>query len=249
MKKHYIILGIVLFAGLLFIPTLLKRCEGPEVITGTTIIEPSTLNSRIESIGKNRFAKPEYIALRNEITGYASARKISAMERDNYRFTLNIMLQKALALSYQFNLEHDCYATNMAELNSAGDTIKYPINALKTQQIIYKRFQAALNFSQRLLVFCSGQYSVEGANKLINGYNQAISNSPYRNCSAIQNLKLKIAQEIDRFGNFYADYDIKIYQKINSGRTPEIEWYSESPTRLNELKSYRYYYNHFLTLE
>lgn len=231
MKKHYIILGIVLLAGLLFIPTLLKRCEGPVVETGNTIIEPSTLNSRIESIGKNRFAKPEYIALRNEITGYASARKISAMERDNYRFTLNIMLQKALALSYKYNLEHDCYATNMAELNSAGDTIKYPINALKTQQIIYKRFQAALNFSRRLLVFCSGQYSVEGADKLKGDYSNIISGQSFIRCSRIQQIKNEINQECDVFGIFDVNFNaiVKLkdyyYYPLDGPQLTKYRWY------------------------
>jgi hypothetical protein len=232
MKKHYIILGIVLLAGLFFIPTLLKRCEGPVVPVEELTEEPSTLNSRIESIGENRFAKSEYIALRNEITGYASARKISAMERDNYRSTLNRMLQKALALSYKYNFEHDCYATNMAELNSAGDTIKTPINTLKTQQIIYKRFQSALNFRQRLLVFCSGQYSAEGANKLKGDYSNIISGQPFIRCSRIQQLKKEINQECDVFGIFHGNYNEIVvvrkeyyYYKLDGPQLTKYRWY------------------------
>ena len=232
MKKHYIILGIVLLAGLFFIPTLLKRCDGPVVPAEELTEEPSTLNSRIETIGENRFAKSEYIALRNEITGYASARKISAMERDNYRSTLNIMLQKALALSYKYNLEHDCYATNMAELNSAGDSIKNPIYTLKTQQIIYKRFQAALNFSQRLLAFCSGQYSAEGANKLKGDYTNIISRQSFTRCSRIQQIKNQINQECDVFGIFHVNFNAIVeeqndyfYYPLDGPQLTKYRWY------------------------
>ena len=73
MKKHYIILGIVLLAGLFFIPALIKSGPDDGGSGGGTGPGDSELSKRIEEIGKKPFEKEDFFALSNEITGLSSA--------------------------------------------------------------------------------------------------------------------------------------------------------------------------------
>jgi hypothetical protein len=241
MKKHYIIIGIVLVSVLFFIPTVLKKFERSK--NGTVLQnDPLTLNTRIEKIGQNPWDRVTYEALIGEIDGLASDQKISASERDSYRSTLNINMQKALAISYEKSLSENCYASKM-DFRKASDTISNPIAVLSKQKNTYRRYKQVLGFKSSLYNFLSRKYSEIEATSLINNYRKAFSGEPFQNCSAIQKLKIEIAQKVSKLRSFDADYKIKILNK----EFPETFYYSDNDSRMAELKSYAHYYQDFLT--
>ena len=212
MKKHYIILGIVLLAGLFFIPALIKSGPDDGGSGGGTGPGDSELSKRIEEIGKKPFEKEDFFALSNEITGLSSAQEINTTERDNYRSTLNIMLQKALAISYE-KISKNCYATKISELKAAGDTINKPIEKLKTQQAIHKRYEQALNYRQRINGFLKGQYTESGVTNLKAEYESIISGQVFKNCSKLLQIKNEIRTECAVFRYFSQNFDAIVSQQ------------------------------------
>ena len=243
MKKHYIIIGIILLSALFFIPAVIKKYNSSK---GGTDVEndPSTLNARIEKIGQNPWDQVSYDALIGEINGLASDQQISASERDNYRSTLNINMQNALAISYKKSLSESCYATNTVILNRASDTISNPISELSRQKSIYISYKRALGFKTTLNIFLSNMYSEEGATKLKNSFLRAYTGQAFQNCSNIQTLKIEIDQKLTDFKKFVADYNFK----LKSG-DPDFDYYNDDPVLLSELKSHSFYYKEFLSLK
>jgi hypothetical protein len=241
MKKHYIIIGIVLISALFFIPAVIKKYKQSNGGSGEGP-NPTTLNERIEKIGQNPWDQVSYDALIWEINGLASDQQISASERDNYRSTLNINMQKALAISFKKALTESCYSSKM-DFKKASDTISNPIAELSKQKNTYRRYKQVLGFKSNLYSFLSRKYSETEATSLINNYRKAFSGEPFQNCSTIQNLKNEIVQKVSRLQSFDADYKIKILNK----EFPETFYYSDNVSRMAELKSYAYYYQDFLT--
>jgi hypothetical protein len=243
MKKHYIIIGIVLISVLFFIPAVIKKYNSSK---GGSDLEndPSTLNARIEKIGENTWDQVAYDALIGEINGLASDQQISVSERDSYRSTLNINMQKALAISYKKSLTENCYASNMTLLKNASDTISNPIAELSHQKSLYSKYKRALSFKTTLHVFLSNKYSDEGATRLKNSFQNAHIGQAFQNCSNIQSLKIEIDQKLTDFKKFVADYNFK----IKSG-DPDFDYYNDDPVLLSELKSHSFYYKEFLSLQ
>lgn len=241
MKKHYIIIGIVLISALFFIPAVIKKYNPSNRGSGGGP-NPTTLNERIENIGQNPWDQVLYEALIGEIDGLASDQQISVSERDNFRSTLNINMQKALAISYKKALTESCYSSKM-DFKKASDTISNPIAELNKQKNTYRRYKQVLGFKSSLYNFLSRKYSEIEAASLINNYRKAFSGEPFQNCSAIQNLKNEIAQKVSKLRSFDADYKIKILNK----EFPETFYYSDNDSRMAELKSYAFYYQDFLT--
>lgn len=243
MKKHYIIIGIVLLSALFFIPAVIKKYNPSK---GGTDVEndPSTLNERIEKIGQNPWDQVLYEALIGEIDGLASDQQISASERDNYRSTLNINMQKALAISFKKALTESCYSSKM-DFKKTSDTISKPIAELSNQKNTYRKYKQVLGFKSNLYSFLSRKYSEIEATSLINNYRKAFSGEPFQNCASIQNLKNEIAQKVSKLRSFDADYDIKINQKSR----PDTSYYRKNPSLMAELKSYSFYYQDFLSIK
>lgn len=243
MKKHYIIIGVVLVSALFFIPAIIKRFN--DVGTGTEqSADPSTLNDRIGKIGQNPWDEKLYKSLSSEISGLASAQQISASERNNYRSTLNINMQRALALSFKTSMEESCYTDNVDALLRSSDTITNPIAELSKQRSIYTRFKNVLKFSRKLNVLLANQYDENAATTLKRDYQSAYANEPFRNCVSIQNLKNEIEQKTTSFKNFVADYKIKIKKD-----RPDFDYYNYNPELLAQLKRYNYYYKEFISLQ
>jgi hypothetical protein len=241
MKKHYIIIGIVLVSALFFIPSLIMKYNQSNA--GSDGDEnPTTLNARIEEIGQNPWDQSNYDALIGEIDGLASDQQISASERDSYRSTLNINMQKALAMSYKKALTESCYASNM-DFKIASDTISNPILELSKQKNTYRKYKYVIGFKSNLYNFLSKKYSELEAENLINNYRNAYAGELFQSCSAIQNLKNEIAQKVAKLRSFDAYYKIKILNK----EFPETFYYSDNENRMAELKAYSYYYQDFLT--
>ena len=249
MKKHYIIIGILLVAALFFIPVLINS-NSEETAGGTK--EPPTesnLNERIEEIGNQPWSREDYEELINEIIGYASDQQISVSERDNYRYTLNINMQKALALSFEKSLSESCYSDNMDNILASSDTISNPIKELTKQKNIYYKYIKVLGYKNRLNSFLSDKYTDVAAINLKSAYQMAYSNEPFRNCSKIQNLKLEIAKKTNRLRDFQADFEIIITKKVENKEYPDFDYYNDDPDLLSELKKYNYYYQEFLSLQ
>jgi hypothetical protein len=232
MKKHYIIIGIVLISALFFIPAVVKKYNqqnggsdgGPN---------PTTLNERIEKIGQNPWDQVSYDALIGEINGLASDQQISASERDNYRSTLNINMQKALAISFKKALTESCYSSKM-DFKKATDTISNPIMELSQQKGVYRKFRSALDYKLKLNYFLSGKYSDGEANKLISGFSSLINGEPFLRCSTIQSLRKNIQQECVTFkefdNNFNQIVNVKnnyFYYDVNSLPISKYNWYKK----------------------
>ncbi len=243
MKKHYIIIGVVLISALFFIPALIKKFnDSSDDIEKSA--DPSTLNERIGKIGQNQWDEKLYKSLSSEISGLASAQQISASERNNYRSTLNINMQRALALSFKTSMEESCYTDNVDALLRSSDTITNPIAELSKQRSIYTRFKNVLKFSRKLNVLLANQYDENAATTLKRDYQSAYANEPFRNCTSIQNLKYEIDQNTTSFRNFVADYKIKIKTAF-----PEFDYYNYNPKLMVQLKKYSFYYNEFIALQ
>ena len=242
MKKHYIIIGIVLVSVIFFIPAVIKKYNSSKV--GTDIEnDPSTLNARIEKIGQNPWEQTKYDSLMSEISGLASDEQISTSAADSYRGTLNINMQNALAISYKKSLTESCYATDITILNRASDTISNPIPELNRQKSIYKSYKRALGFKTTLNILLAKKYSESESIKLKNAFQSSYSGEPFRNCTSIRNLKNEIDQKVSSLRDFDADYKIKIIDK----EFPETFFYTSNESRMTQLKRYDYYYQDFLT--
>ena len=243
MKKHYIIIGVVLVSALFFIPAIIKRFN--DAGTGTEqSADPSTLNERIGKIGQNPWDEKLYKSLSSEISGLASAQQISASERNNYRSTLNINMQRALALSFKTSMEESCYTDNVDALLRSSDTISNPIAELSKQRSTYTRFKNVLKFSRKLNALLSKQYDDNAATTLKRDYQSAYANEPFRNCASIKNLKNEIDQKTTSFKNFVADYKIKI-----KSADPDFDYYNDNDHLLAQLKKYSFYYKEFISLQ
>jgi hypothetical protein len=243
MKKHYIIIGIVLISALFFIPAVIKKYNSSK--SGSDLENnPSTLNARIEIIGENPWDQTKYDSLMSEISGLVSDEQISTSAADSYRGTLNINMQKALAISYKKSLTESCYSSKM-DFKKASDTISNPIAELGEQKNTYRRYKQVLGFKSSLYNFLSRKYNEIEAARLINNYRKAFSGEPFQNCLAIQNLKNEIAQKVSKLRSFDADYDIKINQKSR----PDTSYYRKNPSLMAELKSYSFYYQDFLSIK
>ena len=243
MKKHYIIIGVVLVSFLFFIPAIMKKFNA----TGTeseNSLDPSTLNERIGQIGQNQWDEQLYKSLRSEISGLASDRKISASERDNYRTTLNINMQRALVRSFAYSLNETCYSDEVESLVRASDTISKPIADLSAQRSIYNRFKSVHEFSRKLNVLLSKQYDENAVATLKKDYQSSYVNEPFRDCSSIQNLKNEIVEKTISFKNFVVDYKIKI-----KSAHPDFDYYNDDPKLLAQLKKYSFYYKEFIALQ
>jgi hypothetical protein len=209
MKKHYFIIGIVLISALFFIPAVIKKYNTSK--GGSDLENESlTLNTHIERIGENPWDQTKYDSLMSEISGLVSDEQISTSAADSYRGTLNINMQKALAISYKKSLTENCYATNTKILNDASDTISNPIPELSHQKSLYSKYKRALSFKTTLYVFLSNKYSDEGATRLKNSFQNAHRGQAFQNCSNIQSLKIEIDQKLTDFKKFLADYNFKI---------------------------------------
>ena len=232
MKKHYIIIGVVLISALFFVPAVIKKYNSSKSGTGVEN-DPSTLNARIEKIGQNPWDQVSYDALIGEINGLASDQQISASERDNYRSTLNINMQKALAISYKKSLTESCYSSKM-NFKKASDTISNPIMELSQQKGVYRKFRTALDYKRKLNYFLSGKYSDGEANALINSFSSLINGEPFVSCSSIQSLRKNIQQECVTFkefdNNFNQIVNVKnnyFYYEVNSMPISKYNWYKK----------------------
>jgi hypothetical protein len=242
MKKHYIIIGIVLVSALFFIPEIIKKLSGGTTVSRTEETPTETnLNERIEKLGQNPWSRTDYDVLATEITGYFSDQQINSSQRDDYYFNLNINMQKALALSFK-NALSNCFSSSITEIKKASDTIKQPIQELLNQKRIYQNYKRALDYKNNLNTFLAGKYSDQGASSLKNAYQQACDGQSFQNCAKIQNLKNEIAQKLAKFQSFHTDYYIKMPEK-----DPDIDYYLDNPSPMSELKSHSYYYKDFLS--
>jgi hypothetical protein len=231
MKKHYIIVGILLVSALFFIPAIVKKYNESK-IGNKQKEDASTLNERIEKFGQNSWSPEMYDALINEINGLASDQQISASERDSYRSNLNINMQNALVISYEKSLRESCYNDKVKQLQKASDTIVNIIPELVKQRKIYQSYIIALGYRNKLNYLLSRQYSESNASALISNFSSALSAQPFANCSEIQSLRRDIKQECAYFeefdNNFNQIVNIKedyYYYDINSNPILKYGWY------------------------
>jgi hypothetical protein len=243
MKKHYVIIGIVALSALFFIISIIKNSSEEEEISKPT--NPSTLNERMEKMGRSPWNEENYEALMNEIIGLASDHQISKSELDSYRNTLNINLQKSLALSYKKSLNESCYEVGLKKVNQMSKKITNPIPELDIQKQYNQKFQIALNYKARLMTLLSKQYNENESNNLIQNFNNAIANYPFYNCDKIQKLKYKIKQELDEIKNFDADYNIKVKNQ------EDFDYFDKDLNQENfyKLQKYAHYKNEYETLK
>ena len=242
MKKHYVILAIIAISVLFFITSIIKNSSKEKEISKPT--NPSTLNERMEKMGRSPWNEENYEALMNEIIGLASDHQISKSELDSYRNILNINLQKSLALSYKKSLNESCYEVGLIKVNQLSNKITNPIPELNIQKQQYQKFKIALNFNSKLTALLAKQFNENESSNLIQNLNNAIANYPFYNCDKIQKLKYKIKQELDEIKNFDADYNIKVNQK-------EFDYFDKDLNEENyyKLQKYAYYKNEYETLK
>ena len=243
MKKHSVIIGIVALSALFFIPALIKN--SPESKESSKPKGTTTLNERMEKMGRSLWNEEDYDALMNEIIGLASDQQISVSELNSYRNTLNINLQKSLVLSYKKSLNESCYAAGLTKVKQVSNKIANPIPELSIQKQQYKKFQIALNYKAKLMALLAKQYNASEANNLKQNFYNAITNHPFYNCNIIQELKNKIEKELKDFESFDIDYGIVIKNQQNFVYY-EIYFREEN---YNKLQKYAYYKNEYETLK
>jgi hypothetical protein len=235
MKKHYIIIGVLLVTVLFFIPSLVSKCDKGGIPTGEGNELVGDINERIEKIGKNPWNQAAYDSVMLDIISSSSLGDISVSVKESYLQSLDLNMQRALAISYEKSLS-TCYA-NVKELNKASAKIKKLKPVLIPQKLIYSDYQQALGFQNKLTSFLAGKYSEEGKNNLLSNYQNAIDGKRFQRCTAIQDLKTKIQNQLNSFAGFYGDYNYNIEKGNN------LTHYSNDAAAKNELKNYRYYDN------
>jgi hypothetical protein len=245
MKKHVVILSIVVLGGIFAVVALLSQngeVQGPKSDEETW--DKSTLSRRIEAIGSAPYSKEEYLALLSEINGLSGATEINSAEADSYRNTLENERQSALCLSFK-DLRNSCYSNKASELLQASKEIKdlghELSNALGTELSTYQQYKKALSYEGQLAIFLASPFNEGKASAIVNGYKVLISGKPFFQCQKIQALDAKLSQEVREFRSFYIDYEYKILKKS----TPEIEWYDVDlhPDKYRTLKRYKFYSN------
>lgn len=249
MKKHVVILSIVVLGGIFAVVALLSQNgEVQDPKSDEETWDKSTLSTRIEAIGSAPYSKEEYLALLNEINGLSSATEINSAEADSYRNTLENERQSALFLSFK-DLRNSCYSNNASELLQGSKEIKdlghELSNALSTELSTYQQYKKALSYEGQLAIFLASPFDEGKASAIVNGYKALISGKPFFQCQKIQALDTKLSQEVRAFRSFYIDYQFKITNKLDKNLIPELGWYDVDlrPDNYRMLKRYKFYSN------
>lgn len=242
MKKHVIIIGIVLVGAMVVVvPEIMRRYSGSTDRVNEVAKTPETLNQRIEDLGKKAFNSAQYEALVGEIIGYSAQRKITFAQKNLHLSTLNMRMQAAASITFNEALS-SCYSKSLGSAQRIADTVEYPIPALRESIACKRRFDNAMRCQWKLNSLLSKAFDKSSSIELKNSYNQIISNEPFESCGCIQDLKGKIQRELQDFEVFQSSFNTQILQKQGN---ENIDFYTEDATRYNKLKKYTYYYNYF----
>jgi hypothetical protein len=206
MKKHFVILGIVLIAALVVVvPEIIKRSvEKDESLQVERV--PETLNERVEALGKKAFNPAEYHALEAEIIGYSSQRKITFAQKNLHLSTLNLSMQAAAAISYNEALS-TCYTKSLVNVQRIADSVASPIPALRIAKKTYQQYQTARSYDYQLTRFLNSEYNEARDNQLQTGFQNCISGQAFGTCDQIGALQQKLKNECKAFKDFANNFN------------------------------------------
>jgi hypothetical protein len=246
MKKHWIIIGIVLLGVVFALMVLLNRQEPTQ--SKEVSLDASTLSHRIEALGKENYSKVRYYSLLNEINGLLSAAEIGFDLANSYKKTIEYERENSLNLSFN-ELRNSCYSGDASELLQASKEIKaagFEIGtALASEISTYQHYQTALSYEGQLSALLANRFDEQKASALINGYSAHIRGKTFSECPKIRALEAKLSEEVNQFRSFYIDYQYKITKKLDKKLIPELGWYDIElhPDNYRKLKRYKFYSN------
>ena len=235
MKKHGLILIIVVVAGLLFGLSFLisKDVFGPPDEKKS---KKMNIDERVDSLGKLPFNKDSLVTIEGDINMFESVGRINSGKKSSLLANLEYAKQSALVLSLKNWLNNSCSATGIDDLIRTGNACSNKSGELQDLLNTHARYNAVFNYDSKLNSFLAGPYDQAKADALMNGLSSAISGEPFRNCPAITSLTNKINSEINAFYSFLLnDYN----QKAERGDWGFIDE--------NQVKKYKYYHSEYLT--
>jgi hypothetical protein len=233
MKKHVIIIGIVLVGAMVVVvPEIMRRYSGSTDVGIEGPRTPETLNQRIEDLGKKAFNSAQYQALVGEIIGYSSQRKITFAQKNLHLSTLNIRMQEAAAITFNESLS-SCYSKSLGSVQRIADTVDYPIRALRSAKQTYQQFQNARGYEYQLQHFLRSEYSESKDNQLQTGFQNCISGQAFNQCAEIRALQQKLKNECKDFKEFANNFNEIVNVK------KQFYHYDENSGQLTRYDHYR----------
>ncbi len=234
MKKHRLILIVILAAGLLFVLSLVisKDVFGP----GKGGKPPKmNIDQRVDSLGKLPFNEDSLLVIEGDINTLASISKIDSRKKASLLTNLEYAKQNALVISLKNWLNNSCDASGLDKVIRNANACSNKSNELQNLLNTHSRYISVLNFESRLNAFLAGPFDQAKANALSNDFVSNINGEPFRNCPAVTNLTNKINTEINDFSSFLEnDY----YQKAARG-----DW---NFINQSNLIKYKFYYDEYL---
>ena len=229
MKKHSLILIVVIVAGLLFSLSLLIT-KGPFGGGGPPPRKKMNIDERIDSLGKLTFNEDSLLTIEGDINMFESVGKINSGKKSSLLSNLEYAKQNALVLSLKNWLNNSCNSSDIDKVVRVGNTCSNKSNELQDLLNVHGRYNAVLSYNSKLSAFLAGEYNQGTADALINGISSAVSGEPFRNCSAISSLQSKVNSEIASFKNFVEQEYIQAETANN--------WFKIDPTQIGKYNFY-----------
>lgn len=213
MKKHVIIIGIVLVGAMVVVvPEIMRRYSGSTDRVNEVAKTPETLNQRIEDLGKKAFNSAQYEALVGEIIGYSAQRKITFAQKNLHLSTLNMRMQAAASITFNEALS-SCYSKSLGSAQRIADTVEYPIPALRGAKQTYQQFKNARGYEYQLEHFLRSEYSESKDYQLQKGFQNCIAGQAFSQCAEIRALQQKLKNECRDFKEFANNFNEIVNKK------------------------------------
>jgi hypothetical protein len=230
MKKHGLILIIVVVAGLLFGLSFLisKDVFGP---TAEKKSKKMNIDERVDSLGKLPFNKDSLITIEGDINMFESVGKINSGKKSSLLANLEYAKQSALVISLKNWFNNSCNAAGIDDLIRTGNACSTKSGELQDLLNTYARYNAVFNYDSKLNSFLAGPYDQGKADALSNGISSAINGEPFRNCPSVVNLASKISSELSAFKYFaeleYAQAELaNDWTKIDKDIAAKYKYYN-----------------------